>query len=66
MEEDGPAERAGMLLGDILLTIAGSPMAAVDQVQERLVGEFVGIEVPVHVLRGGAPLALSIFIEERA
>lgn len=66
MEEHGPAERAGMLLGDILLTIAGSPMAAVDQVQERLVGEFVGIEVPVLVLRGGAPLTLSVFVEERA
>jgi S1-C subfamily serine protease len=66
MEEDGAAERAGMLLGDILLTIAGSPMASVDQVQERLVGEFVGIEVPVFVLRGGAPLTLSVFIEERA
>lgn len=54
LEPNGPAERDGLIVGDIVLSLDGDPVATVDAVHRRLTGETVGKPVTVRLLRGGA------------
>jgi S1-C subfamily serine protease len=65
LEENGPAEKGGLLVGDILTSINGSPVSDPDELLARLVGSIVGQAVPVQVLRGGQPVTISVTIGER-
>lgn len=62
---DGPAGKAGLMLGDVVLALDGKPVADTDDVQAALDAESVGKTVQAQVLRGGALTELSIRIEER-
>lgn len=55
----GPAERAGLLASDILLTLNDQPLAESDDLAKRLkeAGEKA---VPLALLRGGKPLSISV------
>jgi protocatechuate 3,4-dioxygenase beta subunit len=57
--QDGPAARAGVLLGDVLLAVDGAPVTGLENAQERLRGA-PGSPVTVRVKRGGAEQTLSI------
>jgi S1-C subfamily serine protease len=65
VEEDGPAAQSGLLVGDILVGLAGEPISDPDQLLSRLVGELVGKSTPVEVLRGGQLLTIAVKIGER-
>lgn len=65
VEDDSPAGRAGLLVGDILVAIDGQPVGDPDELLSRLVGAVVGQSVPVQLLRGGQPASLTITIGER-
>jgi S1-C subfamily serine protease len=65
VEEDGPAARGGLLVGDILVGLAGQPVADPDELLARLVGNMVGQSSAVQVLRGGQPLTVQVIIGER-
>ena len=65
VEADGPADRAGLILGDVLLAIDGGAVGQVEQLQERLSGDRVGREVAVKVVRGGEPREIAVTIGER-
>ncbi len=65
VEPDGPAGQAGLMLGDVLLTLDGQPIRDTDDVQTHLGPEKIGKTVVATVLRGGAPLQVSIRIGER-
>jgi S1-C subfamily serine protease len=65
VEEDSPAAMGGMMIGDILVGIAGNPVMDPDELLGRLTGSMVGQPTPVEVLRGGQPTVLMVTVGER-
>jgi S1-C subfamily serine protease len=65
VEDDSPAARAGLLVGDILVGLAGEPLGDPDDLLARLVGGLVGRPTAVEMLRGGQPLTVQVTIGER-
>ncbi len=64
--EGGPAEAAGLFLGDTILAVAGEPVRHHDDLLVRLSGDRVGAAVPFRILRGGQVLDVAVVIGERA
>jgi S1-C subfamily serine protease len=61
----GPAAKAGVMPGDILLTIDKTPAMRVRQVIPRLDADSVGKAVNLEILRGGALVTIQAVIEAR-
>ncbi|MBI1744530.1 trypsin-like peptidase domain-containing protein [Candidatus Acetothermia bacterium] len=61
----GPAEKAGALIGDVLVAMDGKSLRDMDDVQAFLDPEHVGKTVSVNVVRGGALVRLAITVGER-
>jgi S1-C subfamily serine protease len=59
----GPAERAGLLIGDIIVRAAESAAANLRELRQALAAH-VGQTVALAVLRGGAPLDLQTSVGE--
>jgi S1-C subfamily serine protease len=49
----GPAARAGLAAGDVLLRFADRPVTGVDDLHRLLTAELAGREVPIEILRAG-------------
>lgn len=65
IEADGPAARAGMMLGDVLVALEGTPLHDPGDVQALLAGRRAGTAVTVSLVRAGAPLEVAITLGER-
>jgi S1-C subfamily serine protease len=65
LEPAGPAAQAGVLIGDILVELAGKPVTDTDAIQLVLEGHAVGQKIESTVLRGGEPRKVAIQIGER-
>lgn len=65
VEADSPAERAGLQLGDVLISIDGQTLEDVDDLQSLLRGDAVDKTVRAKILRGGEPIEAEITIGER-
>lgn len=65
LEESGPAEKGGLLVGDILVGVAGQPVGDPDDLFVALNSDTVGKSVAVDVLRGGKPESVNITVAER-
>ena len=65
VEENSPAQRGGILLGDILLTLDGHIINDSEDLHVVLTGERVGKAIPVEVIRGNALQTLSVTVGER-
>jgi S1-C subfamily serine protease len=50
----GPAARAGLRAGDLLLSAAGGPVASAQDLQRLMFGEAIGRPLPITVVRNGA------------
>ena len=65
VESDGPAEKGGVLLGDVLIEIAGQALDDMRAVQDLLASAKVGDRMAVKVIRGGATVEVSINLGDR-
>ena len=61
----GPAEAAGLLVGDVIVGFGGSPVRDHDELLELLRGDRVGQTVPVSVLRGATLETIAVTVQER-
>jgi S1-C subfamily serine protease len=64
-DPDGPGPRAGVLIGDIIVSWNGDRVHTVREVFRRLGPDAVGSEVILGVIRGGEPRTLAVKITER-
>ena len=65
VETGGPADAAGVILGDVILAVDGGEVGQVEQLQELLTGDRVGKTVPVRIARGGEPREIGVTVGER-
>jgi S1-C subfamily serine protease len=61
----GSADKAGIVIGDILISMDGQPVTGLEDVQSHLAGEAIGKTLPLKFVRGGAIQAGSIVVAER-
>lgn len=61
----GPAERAGLRVGDVLLSIDGVPTPNVDAIHRLLTRDLIGRSATLTILRDGRTSRLEIKILER-
>jgi S1-C subfamily serine protease len=65
LEEGGPADKGGILVGDMLVAVAGRPVQDPDDLFAALNSDVVGKTVAVEILRGGKPDKLQVVMGER-
>jgi S1-C subfamily serine protease len=65
IDPEGPAARAGLLVGDIVTAWNAAPVNRVREVMQLLGPDSIGSSVDLALSRGGAPAALKIVIGER-
>ena len=65
VEHEGPAGKAGMSIGDVLVELGGRATQRTENVQEVLSSEPVGKKIRARILRGGNLTELEITIAER-
>jgi S1-C subfamily serine protease len=61
----GPADAAGITLGDTLLTIDDKSLADVDDLKAALTAERIGKPVKVVLIRGGQLISVDVTVGER-
>jgi S1-C subfamily serine protease len=65
IDPEGPAARAGLVVGDIITAWNGKPVVQVREVMRLLGPDSVGTSVDLQLLRAGAPTNLKVTIGER-
>lgn len=65
IEPDGPAAKAGVFVGDVLVALEGQPVSDTDEVQSHLGADKVGKPLEAGIVRGGAAAKLSVTPGER-
>jgi S1-C subfamily serine protease len=65
VEADGPADRAGVLLGDILVSLGDTTLEEFEDLQSVSDSGIIGKQVKARLIRAGAMLELSITVGER-
>src|SRR5207248_1249670 len=64
-EPGGPADKAGLLLGDILIGFAGALIRDTDDLVAQLTAERIGTAQEARVVRGGELRQLPVTVGER-
>lgn len=65
VEPDSPAEKGGLLLGDTIVALAGSPIRQIDDLLALLNADRVDETLPIRLLRGGQLQEITVAIGER-
>jgi S1-C subfamily serine protease len=64
-EKDSPAEKAGLMQGDVIVGLAGQPVTEIESLQAALGPGTVGKTVTVKVVRGGELKDIPVTVGER-
>jgi S1-C subfamily serine protease len=64
IEENSPAQRAGLFEGDVIVGFDGQPIAGIDDLHRMLTEEKVGVRTKLTILRRTEQLDLMIIPEE--
>jgi S1-C subfamily serine protease len=65
VEPSGPAEKAGIVLGDVIVELQGKPALDTDNIRDLLASAKIGDAIKATVVRGGSPVDVSVKLEER-
>jgi S1-C subfamily serine protease len=65
VDADSPAERAGLLLGDVVVAIEGNTIHDPEEVTEYLGADRVGSTIQISVVRGGTKTTVPVIVGER-
>lgn len=66
VEQGSPAEKAGIIIGDIILSVAGHTTRGAETLRAAIGPETIGREIDVVVLRGGEPRTVKLTVGARA
>ncbi len=65
VEPGSPADRGGLMIGDVLLSAGGSAVHDAGDLMDVLTADRIGKPVAVQVVRAGAPRELTLTVGER-
>jgi S1-C subfamily serine protease len=65
VEPQSPAHKAGIVIGDIFVALAGHPVTRLEDVHGQLGAESIGKSLPLTFVRGGALQEANIVVGER-
>ena len=65
VEKESPAAKGGLMVGDILVGVKGTPVMHHDELFGVLTGDVVGKATPMEVLRGGQLQTVNVTVGER-
>jgi S1-C subfamily serine protease len=65
VDDNSPAQQGGILVGDILVALDDHQINDAEELQLLLVGDRVGKEIPIAVIRGNALQTLQVTIGQR-
>jgi S1-C subfamily serine protease len=65
VEPESPAHKAGLVIGDVLVSLGSRQIARLEDVQSQLTGENIGKSLAAKIVRGGAVQDVNIVIAER-
>ena len=65
VEQDAPADKAGITLGDVVVALDGQPVADTDDIQTALGGREIGQTMKATILRGGELREVTITLGEK-
>lgn len=66
VEPDSPAEKAGFLIGDLLVSLGGQPTTDGATLRAQLGADRLGQSISAKIFRGGEPRDISLTISERS
>jgi len=66
VEPEGPADRAGLMIGDVLVSLGGQPLQSIEELLGYLGDEKVGTQVQARVLRAGEVREVPITLGKRS
>jgi S1-C subfamily serine protease len=65
VEHASPAEQGGLIIGDIITGLNGTPVPDHDTLLQMLTGDRIGTPAPVEILRAGQKQSLTVTIGEQ-
>jgi S1-C subfamily serine protease len=65
VDDQSPAQRAGVMIGDILVSLDGHAIKDPEDLKIALTGERVGKVIPLEVIRGNALQTLQVTVGQR-
>jgi S1-C subfamily serine protease len=65
VEPNGPAQKAGLFVGDVLIAIDDTPLHDTDDLQAALAPDRIGKTVNLKIIRGGSPTTVPVTVGER-